>query len=75
LLQDFSEFADAELLAAEIAAQLCLELAYGPPSQWRDQGYRTLWYLYWTPHGKHRLQMLARNGTLIKDLARRAFEK
>jgi hypothetical protein len=73
LLQD-SEPAEKELLIAEIATRLCIELAHGAPSSWRDEGYWTLWYLYHTPCSKQHLRSLDASGVLIEDLGKRAFK-
>ena len=72
LLQDAAP-TDEELLVAEMATLLCIELAYGTSSPWRDEGYATLWYLYQTSFGKQHLQYLATCGMLMDDLAERAF--
>ena len=72
LLQD-SAPADEELLVAEMATSLCIELAYGTSSPWRAHGYDALWYLYQTPFGKQHLQYLETCGVLMHDLAKRAF--
>jgi hypothetical protein len=73
LLQD-SAPADEELLVAEMATSLCIELTDGTSSPWRAHGYDTLWYLYQTPFGKQHLQYLETCGVLMDDLAKRAFE-
>jgi len=72
LLQD-SASTDKELLVAEMATLICIELAYGTSSPWRDEGYATLWYFYQTSFGKQHLQYLATCGVLMDNLAERAF--
>jgi hypothetical protein len=54
LLQD-SAPADEELLVAEMATSLCIELNYGTPSPWHAHGYDALWYLYQTLFNKQHL--------------------
>lgn len=74
MLQDSYRLADEEeFLVAEIAAHLCIELAYGDPSPWRDSGYGSLWNLWQTPLGKKTLRNLGRTGNLMNDLVKRAF--
>jgi hypothetical protein len=73
LLQD-SASADEELLIAEMATSLCIELAYRPASPWHATGYNTLWNLHHTPFGKQHLQYLETCGVLMDDLAKRAFK-
>lgn len=73
LLQDFED-EEPEFLVAEIATQLCIELAYGIASSWRDEGYGTLWHLYQTSSGKQHLQSLENCGNLMRDLAERTFK-
>jgi hypothetical protein len=75
LLQESSENADERLLIAEIAAQLCFELAYSQSSPWRHYGYEMLFYIYELPHGSQTLQNLGRSGPLIEDLAKTVFTK
>lgn len=75
LLQDTLDLVDERLLIAEIASQLCIELAYGLPSPWRDKAYETLCGVYQTGHGGESLQDLGRNGPLIACLASAAFTK
>ena len=71
LLQE-EELAE-ELLLAEIATRLCIELAYGPQSVWRSKGYEALWNLYQTLCCKQHLQSLDTCGVLMEDMAKRSF--
>jgi hypothetical protein len=71
LLQD-SKPTEKELLVAEIATQLCIELAHGAASPWRYEGFATLWHIYQTMYGKQHLQSLETSG-ILEDLAMRAF--
>jgi hypothetical protein len=72
LLQE-EELAE-ELLLVEIATRLCIELAYGPQSVWRSEGYEALWNLYQTLCCKQHLQSLDMCGILMKDMGKRAFK-
>jgi hypothetical protein len=75
LLQDSSDLFDEEPLIAEMAAQLCFELAYGTPSPWRVFGYVVLDAIYRTPYGSQSLQNLGQNGHVIDDVAAAVFTK
>jgi hypothetical protein len=76
LLLNSSELTDEESLAAEVAVQLCHELAYGNPSPWRWQGYAHLWYLYGAPVVKRRFLKLAREGKpVIKEFMNKIFDR
>jgi hypothetical protein len=57
-----------------MATSLCIELAYGPPSPWRAQGYNTLWLLYHIVSGKQHLDYLATCGVLMDNLAESVFK-
>jgi hypothetical protein len=74
LLQDPIEPLEEEPLVAEIATQICYELAHSIPSPWHHQGYKTLWALYYTPIGRNCLQALACKGDLVDKSARNAFQ-
>lgn len=69
ILQEPSELFNGNALIAEIAAQLCFELAYGTPSPWRYEGYAVLCEVYSTTHGSQNIRNMGRNGSLIGDLA------
>jgi len=73
LLQDPSDSSDEDSLMAEIAAQICFGLAYGPPSPWRLYGFLAVENLLSIPRVKQWLHNLGRDGVLIKDMAIRAF--
>jgi hypothetical protein len=75
LLQESSDLVDESLLLAEIASQLCFELAYGSPSPWRVEGYNALCDVYNTAHGSQSLQHLGQSGPLIDDLVRTSLTK
>jgi hypothetical protein len=76
LLQDsLDELVDERLLIAEIAARVCVELAYGTSSPWRGYGYAVLCEVYDTAHGRQFLQNLGQSGRLIDDLATAVFMK
>jgi hypothetical protein len=76
LLQDsLYDLVDERLLIAEIAARVCVELAYGKPSPWRVYGYGVLCEVYETAHGRQCLQNLGQSGHLIDDLATTVFTK
>jgi hypothetical protein len=72
LLQDL-ELKDNDILIAEMATQLIIELVYGTPLVWHVKGCGMLWYLYQTACGKQHMQFWGKYGVLMEDLAERAF--
>jgi hypothetical protein len=74
-LQDPLEVRDEKYLTAEIAAQLCFELAYGTPSApWRVEGYTTIFSMYGTTYSQI-MRNLGQDGPLIDNLATTTFSK
>lgn len=74
MLQDRDD-TDDEWIVAELAGQLCFELAYSTPSSWHHEGYFALFLLYQTATGRASLLRLGRNGTSIKDQAKKVFQE
>jgi hypothetical protein len=72
-LQDPSDSSDEDSLMAEIAAQICFELAYGPPSPLWLYGFLVVENILSIPCAKQWLHNLGRDGVLIKDMAIKAF--
>lgn len=75
LLQDPLDLVDERHFIAEMAMQLCFELAYDAPSRHRAELYRALWLLYVSAHRSVCVRTLGLSGTLMEDLATHEFQE